>query len=531
MTDIPTGFVRTEVPARLADLGLTFARPAEWVLVDLPAEATDFDAPAAFAVLAVAMAPFAAIVFSVGARPAYSDGTVSDWLEWLARDQGYDPGPVEAESFFQHPAVGCWAMQQSDGGLLRMRLVLFEDGGRLVQVSVMAPQALWSSVHDTLRTMLATFSLTASRGGTAALAPSGIDLPATSFEATGVEVARTVPKPAAEPACSTATEVVEEFDHAATEPEIESSEPAAAGDDLPIVSVDTGAPESYARVARAADAGTLHADHALNQRLLQAGAGFSAPIVTDHGAACAAATVTAAALRAVLTVPYGWHVLDDTRRTLVHDGDGGVQIALSRRERAGRSEHEFLLEFWRQVRVDAPAVEAQRVRFSTTEALLMRNLPVHDELLAQSVLLRRAPEDQFLVVRVTSAVHEHERALNTAELLLIHAEFLDEPIEGPDWWGEAVLLARLGRLEDAELRIRSAVDHLGAYSQIAHLHELRGDRLRVRGDLDGARAAYERSAEWMDAMAAGATSGGEGAALSRERDAHRERLGLPRFSE
>jgi hypothetical protein len=320
--------------------------------------------------------------------------------------------------------------------------------------------------------------------------------------------------------------VVEDDDDAAAESEPASTAPVV--DDLPVQSVDTGAPTTYANVARAADASTLSADDELNQRLLTAGAGFSAPIVTDHGAGCAAATVSAAALQAVVTVPYGWHVLDDSRCTLVHDGDGGVQIAMSRRDRAGRSEHEFLLEFWREVRADAPAVEAQRVRFQATEALLMRNLPVDDELLAQSVLLRRAPRNQFLVVRVTSVLEEHERALNTAELLLIHAEFLDEPIDGPDWWGDAVRLALLGRLEDAETRIRRAVDHLGAYSQIAHLHELRGDRLRARGDVDGARLAYERSGEWMDAMASGATSGGEGAALSREADAHRARLGLSR---
>jgi hypothetical protein len=71
-------------------------------------------------------------------------------------------------------------MQQADGVRMRMRLVLFEDGGRMVQVAAMAPQPLWPSVHDTVRTMLASFALLAPRGGTVALAPAGETLPGTS---------------------------------------------------------------------------------------------------------------------------------------------------------------------------------------------------------------------------------------------------------------------------------------------------------------------------------------------------------------
>lgn len=126
MADLPSGFSLCEVPARLADLAFSFALPTGWAMPDLPNEDTDFSAPQTFAPLTIAMAPFAAIVFSVGARPAYESGTLADWLQWLAREQGYDPGAMELEVGLPHPAVGCWALQVSDGTALRMRLMLLE---------------------------------------------------------------------------------------------------------------------------------------------------------------------------------------------------------------------------------------------------------------------------------------------------------------------------------------------------------------------------------------------------------------------
>lgn len=181
MNELPEGYVATEVPARLADPGFRFARPKDWVVVDLPHEDVDFSEPGAFAPLAVVMAPFAAIVFTVAARPAYGDGTVAQWLERLARERGCDPGSIEREHGLEHEAAACWSMQDGAGTPLRIRLVLFEDGGRLLHVGVMAPQMLWNSVHDTLRTMVHSFRLAAPRGGTAPLCLDDAPLPPSTW--------------------------------------------------------------------------------------------------------------------------------------------------------------------------------------------------------------------------------------------------------------------------------------------------------------------------------------------------------------
>ena len=52
----------------------------------------------------------------------------------------------------------------------------------------------------------------------------------------------------------------------------------------------------------------------------------------------------------------------------------------------------------------------------------------------------------------------------------------------------------------------------------AQLHRERMLRLQEAGDLAGARAAFEKASDWICSYAGFATSGGEGAALSLERD-------------
>jgi hypothetical protein len=527
MDDLPAGFVAAEVAARLADLACRFVHPADWTLPPLPPEAPDFADPRAFAALAVAMAPYAMIVFSVGARPAYEDGHPAQWLEWLAREQGYDPGPIEVETGFQHPAVGCWAMQRSDDTVMRMRLALCEDGGRLVMLAAMAPQALWSAVHEPLRTMLRSFQLARPRGGTVPLAPAGTPLPESTFGPGAVNPRPTAPATAAavgEEPEETSAEPTEQADDARPVP----TEDATASDEVTEL-VSEGV-STYADVACADDVATLLPEHPQNQALLQRGAGFPAPLAADHGPSARCATVKAGALRATLRVPYGWHVLDDSRRTLVHDGRGGVQISLSRRARNGRSAHEFLRDLLADLQQEQPHVTGRRLRCNSVEMLLVHGLVDDDEPLAQAYVLREAPGDEFLVLRCTCRPDDLPRTGNTAQLLQRDAYFLDAAIDGPAWWCEAMLMAGQGQVEAAEQRILRAVDHLGAYASVARMHEERGHRLLAAGDPAGAAAAFAASGDWMDRMAAGATSGGEGLALSLERDEHRARLGLPPYS-
>jgi len=97
----------------------------------------------------------------------------------------------------------------------------------------------------------------------------------------------------------------------------------------------------------------------------------------------------------------------------------------------------------------------------------------------------------------------------------------------PEWWRRARALEAAGRLEEAERAITGAVDHIGASASVAELYAQRMQRLAEQGDAAGAAAAGDKAEQWIRSYASQATSGGEGAALSLERDEFLARIGRP----
>ena len=78
----------------------------------------------------------------------------------------------------------------------------------------------------------------------------------------------------------------------------------------------------------------------------------------------------------------------------------------------------------------------------------------------------------------------------------------------------------------AEQAILQSVDHIGAYSSVAYLYEQRLARLARSGAPNAElEAARQKAIQWLYTYAGSATSGGEGAALSLERDQRIKALG------
>jgi hypothetical protein len=96
--------------------------------------------------------------------------------------------------------------------------------------------------------------------------------------------------------------------------------------------------------------------------------------------------------------------------------------------------------------------------------------------------------------------------------------------DGPEWWHRALRLDLEDRMEEAEQLLRDKIPNVYCCLQIAELYRQRWERLRD-GDPVKTREARLKAAEWANQFAAGATSGGEGAALSQERDQFLRSLG------
>jgi hypothetical protein len=88
----------------------------------------------------------------------------------------------------------------------------------------------------------------------------------------------------------------------------------------------------------------------------------------------------------------------------------------------------------------------------------------------------------------------------------------------PDWLTQSEALEREDRLIEAEDIIRNAVPHQGFAISIAEMYRRRMLHLSADGDSAGAAEARQKASDWAYFYASQATSGGEGLALSAERD-------------
>lgn len=80
------------------------------------------------------------------------------------------------------------------------------------------------------------------------------------------------------------------------------------------------------------------------------------------------------------------------------------------------------------------------------------------------------------------------------------------------------------QLEAVEEEMRRAIPHIGAAASIAEMYAQRMRTFQRAGNEPRAIAAFTLAVDWMATYAGWATSGGEGAALSRERDDFRAAL-------
>ena len=375
-------FSLVTVPARIADLEFTYLHPADFHVVNVPVEKPDFEEPSAFYPLQVIMAGYGAVLFSVVARPAFEDGSVEDWAHFLAQKENIEVVSVEPITLGGMPALLVEALNPSDAGMMRMRTALLEDGKRLLNISIMAPDAIWKSVEGTLRTAMTSFRLAEPRGTTAPL--------------TRAEAQNRAPK-------SSSAEA--------------QARPTAVAPAKPVEAVES-TPLRPAELAMSDDPSTLDPEHTMNVRLRNNGAGLT-PRVLEVNAAEKYAVVGAGAIVATFKLPFGWHVIDDGKRTLVFDAAGKIQISLNLRSAEGGA-REMLQALMAQAREDQPQIDPLLVDFAADlPGLILRNYRDGDDVLVQAFVVKTLRDDGLLhVARVTASPDEMSRAMNLVEVIL-----------------------------------------------------------------------------------------------------------------
>ncbi|MBI5258843.1 MAG: hypothetical protein HY855_20220 [Burkholderiales bacterium] len=471
-------FVRRAFPSRIADLGFSVELPDGWQPQALPEETPDFEDGTRLFGLGAATAPYAALVFAAAARPAFADGTVLDWARWLVEQNGVELRAFGPSQLGELPAIVGQCAAPSDLGEMRTHFAFAEDGQRLIHVSVTGPAALASHVWQVWAQVQRSFALDTPRGPSAALAP-------------------------------------------------------AAQVHQPSASVDTTVAD-VGQFALEGGRATLAQDHPLNHRWLEQGQGFS-PRIRAADEAGGKAWVASIALRAVLELPFGWHPLDDGRRLVLLQPDNAVQISLERLALPEGGLPALLDALEAQVRADHPAPQCLRLQSGPVLGLAVRGIADGEQPLEQVHLLLAGPDDgEALRARVTALPGQISRAADLGEALLysVRVEADDGPppeadadASQPAWACQAYALEAADRLDEAEQAMLEGCDQLGVLMSIAVMYGARMRRLAAAGDATGAAEARARAQRWAWQYAAGATSGGEGVALSRERDAFIASLG------
>jgi hypothetical protein len=481
-------------PSRIAQLGFTVGLPADWISHALPDEQPDFTDPSRLVPLAAVTAPHAAIIWAVAARPAYGEGTLSDWARYLVHQHGLTLRALGEGQLGGLPALVGEAVQDSEVGPLRVRFAFTEDGGRLINLTLTAPEMLADAVRAVWFGSLSSFTLDDPRGPAVPLWPTVV--PSMADAATDLGEDDLVD--------------AEALDGEAPTPEL----------------VTESLPERrFADHARDEGAATLDEEHPVNRSLRDNGVGLVPQVVEiDPGAACA--TVNCGAITAQITLPLGWHVIDDGRRVLVFEPSGDVQVHLDLLPCQDGDHAGVLDQLEQQARSDYPAPEFLRLRAGPVSALAVRGIADGEQPLEQTHLVVDGPDTSHVLrARVTATPSTAAGAANLGELLVRSAVFgsfsarTRASDHGPDWWMAALLMERADRLAEAEQCITDAVDHIGASIQVAELYRQRMLRLQKEGRTADASVAREAAIRWAHQYAASATSGGEGAALSHQRDA------------
>lgn len=381
-SSIPAGFHHHVVAPEGRDfLRCRFLSPNDFVLADLPTEEIDFENSPRFMPLAVMIANYGPVVFTVSARPAFSDGAVSEWLEHLCETEGFHPAKVETVKIGRLSGVACDAEQVGDGITMRMRLVLLENGGRLFNLSAMAPTQLWSAAADKLEQMIASFEVAEDHGSQVALTPARESQP---------EPATLTPAAAAH-ALELATE-----ENAAYSENHDTGEHQAKLTDA-----------EWAELVLADEPASLDPEERINANLRNNGVGL-VPNILSLDRKTKSARIGCGSLEAVVRIPFGWRAIDDGKRTLIFDGDR-IQISVNQRQwnkTPAELAEAILAEYEReQVGLKSFVHEMDGITM-----LGLAGLQIDGEECAQAFMIRDLGRPGLVLVARATAKEEHLRA-------------------------------------------------------------------------------------------------------------------------
>lgn len=338
--------------------------PPEWAQLEIPTETPNFEDPGAFMPQAVLMSPVGAILFSVAARPAFADGSVIEWAQFLLKHHNMEFTQLMPGTLNGVQCIRAMATQASDAGPMQLAVAFFEDGGSIIHVTAMAPQQLWGSVEPMFNRMFDSFVFIKTQGASHPLVPSQT-------------------------------------------PPIRDTK--------------------FIHLALSDEATTLtDSDEKMNAYMRDNGIGLL-PRVMKMNEAERYAMMACGSIMAAVPVPFGWHIFDDGKRALVFTADNAIQINLSVIPTGGMTIDQGMDQIVAGMLKEQPQVEHQRHIIEGMPMLAFKKLNINGEELTQVFIFRERPKREGYVfqTRVTSSDADMVRAVDLGGMIVQKSEFFE----------------------------------------------------------------------------------------------------------
>ncbi len=183
------------------------------------------------------------------------------------------------------------------------------------------------------------------------------------------------------------------------------------------------APKTFADFARPEGLSTLAEDNTINTNLRNNGIGL-VPRILEVDEEAGSATLGCGAIMAMVSIPLGWHIIDDGRRVLVFDKDSQVQVNF-RLVDEGVESANLIEQVLGHLAPSAGEAKWMTMELGGMKTLAIRGLPIHqpgeepvhvDQVFMYMPVPGRATG--YCEIRATSDIEKIEPVMDMVEVIL-----------------------------------------------------------------------------------------------------------------
>jgi hypothetical protein len=172
---------------------------------------------------------------------------------------------------------------------------------------------------------------------------------------------------------------------------------------------------------------SLNPEHPINVALREQGIGLT-PNLAALDVEQRTVRLASGALQGFVTVPFGWHAIDDGRRLVVFNEANNIQIEFEQVATGNAAPEDLLAGLAAQIEQAYPDAKWITMELGGMPTIALRGLPIPADdgetvYLDQVFLLKQRTEGVYLQTRCTMAQDDTVQTLNMVELMLASIEW------------------------------------------------------------------------------------------------------------